>query len=169
MLKYFDPIELMLIDIENTKVSFYLILVSKNPNKYKVCATTQNLESPDMAKCDPETRITHYWSLNLDEIRGGKIDILFPSPEKTLSSKLFTLDELNSTLNFAKPFNPEEQPQKKFGPQTSSLNQYSVFSRQFQPFRYGCPGITSVSPSNYGHLPLPIVDEKTTAARQDIR
>ena len=57
---YFDPIEIEDIDIDDQLVKFYLISLPNNAG-FKLCATTQNLDSKQMKGGDPETRITNYW------------------------------------------------------------------------------------------------------------
>lgn len=56
MPSFFDVVAFDDIDINDDEAKFYLIQTDKSPDhqRYKVCATTQDLSSPDMT-FDPVT------------------------------------------------------------------------------------------------------------------
>jgi tetratricopeptide (TPR) repeat protein len=166
---YFDPIELEYIDTASPAVSFYIISVS---DRYKVCATTQNLASQAMAHGDPETRAAKYWPLNRDQVNGAQADILFPGHDRILRSELFTLDELNHAFNFVPPFNADEALQINFGPMTPPLNANVPLLNHppvvfFQPHRER-RNITYISPPDYSPLALTRLNAKITARPNDM-
>ena len=73
---FYDPIEMNDIDIDDNAARFYLISL---PNAgFKLCATTQNLDSPHMSGGDPETRIKKYWPIARDQINQANLAVLFP-------------------------------------------------------------------------------------------
>jgi tetratricopeptide (TPR) repeat protein len=166
---YFDPIELEYIDTASPAVSFYIIQVS---DKYKVCATTQNLASQVMAYGDPETRAARYWPLNRDQVNGAQADILFPGHDRILRSELFTLNELNNAFNFLPPFNADETLQRSFGPETPTPNAgvpllHNLPAVFFQPSRERL-NITYITPPDYSPLALNRLNAKIMAHPNDM-
>lgn len=108
---FYDPIELEDIDIDDATAKFYLI---KLPNEagFKFCATTQNLDSPQM-KYDPITRIKEYWPITREQLTQGDFTLLFP--DGTIRTEPFkNADDLNRAFHFDPPFDPNSQT-SRFG------------------------------------------------------
>jgi len=110
---FYDPIEMEDIDITNNLAKFYLISLPNNA-RFKLCATTQNLDSPQMSGGDPETRITTYWPITREQLNHANLAVLFPNDR--LRAAPLNLQELNAAFNFAPPFNPDTTPSNQFGP-----------------------------------------------------
>lgn len=130
---FYDSIELEDIDINDKDARFYIIKLPPDNdylfNRYKICATIQDLDSPNM-KGDPESRIKQYWPITKEQLNcvirnNGKLNILFPvddSNKRKLRTQPFKLDELNNVFASNSPFmsdgfsfDPGSIPQRTFG------------------------------------------------------
>lgn len=107
MRTFYDPIELDDIDINDSTAKFYII---KLPNEagFKFCATTQNLDSPQM-KYDPITRVKEYWPITREQLSKANLITLFPK-DKIRTAPFKTAEELNKQCHFDPPFNPNVRP-----------------------------------------------------------
>lgn len=104
---FYDPIELEDIDVDDNTAHFYIIKVGEN--SYKFCATTQNLNSPEMRGGDPETRVRFYWPITREQLNQANFAVLFPNDKMRTST--MTSDVLQNIFHF----NPLEQDDRIFG------------------------------------------------------
>lgn len=123
MLTFFDAVALDDIDINDDAANFYLIQTDKTPGaeRYKVCATTQDLSSPEM-KFDPVTKIKEYWPITCDQLKRADLSLLFPSPDDKLRNEPLAITELDTVFRYdpkipvdqnkAFHFNPKIPPEK---------------------------------------------------------
>jgi hypothetical protein len=100
------------IQIDDNEARFYLISLPNNAG-FKLCATTQSIDSPAMIGGDPETRINKYWPITHEQLNHANFDVLFPNDR--LRSAPLNLHDLNAAFNFDPPFNPNTTPSNLFG------------------------------------------------------
>jgi hypothetical protein len=104
---FYDPIEMDDIDIDDSAANFYIIKVEEN--NYKFCATTQNLNAPEMRRGDPETRVRFYWPITREQLNQANIAVLFPNDK--IRTSTITAEALQEIFHF----NPVEQDNRVFG------------------------------------------------------
>lgn len=121
---FYDVFALDDIDINDSAAKFYLIQTDKSPDhqRYKVCATTQDLSSSQMI-FDPVTKIKEYWLITREQLNHANLSILFPNDK--LRDEPLAITDLDIAFNYD-PTIPVEQnkafhfdptnPPEKFGP-----------------------------------------------------
>lgn len=124
MLTFFDPVILDDIDIHNQEANFYIIQIdgTAGHQKYKVCGTVCDLNSPRML-FDPVTKIQTYWLITREQLNHANLSILFPNDK--LRDEPLLITELDEAFKYD-PSIPAQQnksfhfdlmsPPEKFGP-----------------------------------------------------
>ena len=137
---FFDIISHETIDVDHHSAKFYLVQLTDG--RYKLCATTQSPDSPEMGNGCPYTRLTEYWPIAGDQIDKDNKKLF---PEVLMSDAPLTLEELNKAVNFNPPFDPNT-PQMTFG--VSQQQRASFVLPQQQRASFILPQIIAINPYN---------------------
>lgn len=138
-------------DVNN---NFYIVEIAKG--SFKFCAASFNLDLPRTASID--SGVSQYWPIGRDQFNNENLATVFLNNiDGVLSSKPYTLDELNTSLfNNYSAFAPDSTPQRTFAipisQDTTYWEQYIDYAPE-EPDSYGAPHPGLKSTRRFDELP----------------